>query len=130
MTADQEWGFSTSFVLDSISKSGYVILEASLGVTPLDSLGSALLTGYVTRGEKVIFWLASPFRRFEFDNHQPITVFLTIDMQSALHNHLDTDDVKIHFKIWNNKKQGSYIIDWMKINLHKGNPERYSLYYR
>jgi len=130
MTAYQEWGFSTSFVLDSISKSGYVILEASLGVTPLDSLGSALLTGYVTRGEKVIFWLASPFRRFEFDNHQPITVFLTIDMQSALHNHLDTDDVKIHFKIWNNKKQGSYIIDWMKINLHKGNPERYSLYYR
>jgi hypothetical protein len=130
MTTDQEWGFSTSLDLDSISGSGNVILEASLGIIPLDSLGSAMLTGYVTQGEKVIYWTASPFRRFEFDKHQPTTVFLTIDVQSVLHNHLNPDDVKIHFKIWNNKKQGSYIIDWMKVNLHESNPKRYSLFYR
>ncbi len=130
MTCEMEWGFSVDLIFDSLHISPGSVVDAQIQVEAADRVGGAVLAGYVTRANEVVYWSAAPFSRYEFKKGEEISAFLTIDLSSALKKNQDTKDLVLHFKVWNNHKQGTYFIDSMKVLERPGNPDKYSLYYR
>ncbi len=130
MTKEMEWGFSTDLIFDSLYINPRGVVDAQIYIDALDQVGGAVLAGYITRAGEVVYWAAAPFKRFEFKKDEEISAFLTIDLSSALKKNQDTKDLVLHFKVWNNHKQGTYFIDSLKVLGQPGNPEKYTLYYK
>jgi len=130
MTEEMEWGFSTDLIFDSLHINPGGVVDAQINIDASDQVGGAVLAGYITRADEVVYWAAAPFKRFNFKPGEEITAFLTIELSSALKSNPDTKDLVLHYKVWNNHKQGNYYIDSMKVIERPGNPEKYTLYYR
>lgn len=129
MTPDTEWGFSLAMLLDTVINNRYVQMDAQLYITPVESVGSAVLTGYVSFEKEVIHWSAAPFARFEFNDSEEIVVYLTLDLQNILKTQTSFENIRANFQVWNNHKQGCFVIDSMRVTMRDGNPDRYSIYY-
>lgn len=130
MTPEMEWGFSLPILLDTVIDDRFVQLDAKLYITPIESLGRAVLAGYVTEGDSVIHWSSVPFEQYLMKNDKSVTVYITLDMQGILKSCKSFKGIRAHFQVWNNHTEGNFIIDSMRVVLREGNPERYSLYYR
>jgi len=130
MTEQTEWGFSADLIFDSLQIDPGEVVDAQIYVEASDQVGGAVLAGYITRAGEVVYWTSAPFQRFVFKPGEEIGVFLTIDLSGALKKNFDTKDLILHYKVWNNHKQGNFYIDSMKVFERPGNPEKYTLYYR
>ncbi len=129
MTPEMEWGFSLSMLLDTVINSRFVQMDAQLYITPIEDVGSAVLTGYVSLEKEVLYWSAAPFSRFQYDDSEEIVVYLTLDLQNILKTPASFENIRANFQVWNNHKQGHFVIDSMRVTMRDGNADRYSIYY-
>ena len=125
---DEKYGPSSKFQVSDFTDNIYRIVDISVRIKPLSDSCSALLVVQINRKGKKVYWKGVNFKSFGLNTGKWQDVFLTVNLQDALKNKMSVKDVEFKFFIWNPNRE-DFLISEISIEMRKGNPYRYALFF-
>ena len=126
--AGEKYGPSSRFAVSDFTDNIFRFIDISARVKPMSDSCKALLVVQITgKGEK-IFWKGVNFETYGIRPGEWQDVFLTVNLQDALKNKMKVKNVDFKFFVWNPYGE-EFLISRLSIEMRKGNPYRYALFY-
>jgi len=125
---DEKYGPFCKFAVDDFTDNIYKFIDVSARIRPLTDSCSALLVVQIEKKGKKVFWKGMNFKSFGPEKGKWQDVYLTVNLQDALKSKMSTKGVSFNFFIWNPNRE-DFLISEIKIEMRKGNPYRYALFF-
>ena len=125
---NEQFGPSIRFNLNDYTNTIYQFFDISVGLKQVNDLRSALFVVQIKRDKKIIFWKGVNFKTLTITPQKWQTVYFTVNLQDMMKNKMKINNTVFEFFIWNPHKDEFYI-STIKMEMRKGNPYRYSLFY-
>lgn len=123
---ENEWGPKCSFSLDSVSTSGYVIIDVAIDLMPIEKKCDAVLVVEIKKGDEQISWRGFDFQKYNLKKGERQKFFATLDVQKALNNNMNIEGYSVNIFVWN-PNHSAFWINEITISSRPGNRNRYDL---
>lgn len=127
--SDNIYGLRFQVPLTDITRNIFQFIDIEAEIKTNDSILNSSIVAEIKNDDKLLYWNATNFNRSGIKPGVWQKVYLTVDLQNAMHNKnkISQGDV---FKtyLWN-KGQNQFFVKEIKIYLRPGNTYRYALFY-
>ncbi len=123
---DEFYGPKIEIPLIDLMSDIYHIIDVEVEIEHAEPSLNAVIVGEIKSGEELVHWQGSDFLAFRPETKKPQKIFLTMDIQKAMSDKNKINDQIVRFYIWNRGNQ-QFSVQYIKLFLRPGNPDRYRL---